>query len=333
MEHQSPDIFERMKRFVSTNIDAARSEKVRAAVLHVGAFLLVFLFTLTWSIPARADFPIDVQQKEAEGDYYSAMLAYERMPKRISTTEAIISAAQSAWALSLPDQAIEQYEKALHDKSLPPVERARIEFARGAIEFQEGNPQVAIVFAERAIDRLTDPSPLRGKLWLLWAESLMKLNSVGAAEEKYQLAQKEVGPEHRPEADFLAAQCQLRLGHIQSAIENFARIPLDHGRTPEAIRALAALSLQGGDYSQVSFWLETGRNRFPERFLDSWVDYALLIVAAKEKDIAKVQEIRTAAAGKYPPSDPWLTLLEAKAEAAQWDQRHSEGGRNVSNSK
>lgn len=305
---------------------------VREVIRHGTAATLLALLCATWSIPAHADFPIDVQQKEVEGDYYNAMLSFERMPKRIATTEAIISAAQSAWALSLPEKAIEQYEKALHDQGLPEVERARIEFARGAIEFQEGNPQVAIVFAERAINRLHDPSPLRGKLWLLWAESLIKLNSVGAAEEKYRLAQKEVGKEDRAEADFLAAQCQLRLGHTADAIDNFARIPVNHGRAPEAIRALAALSMGSGDFSQASFWLETGRSKFPDRFLDSWVDYALLTIAAREKNIARVQEIRAAAAMKYPPSDPWLTLLEAKAESALWEQRQVGGGSHVGKS-
>lgn len=287
------------------------------------AAILIFILTLLCSTPVRADYPIDVQRFVAEGDYYSAMLSFERMPKRIATTDSVLAAAQSAWALSLPSVAVEHFERALQDRDLPDVERARIEFSRGAIELQENNPQVAIVFAERALRRISEASPLRGKVWLLWAESLMKLGSPGAAEDRYQKALQEVAEEDRPEAAFLLGQCQLSLGNAAGARENFARIPLTHPRTPEAIRALALLSLKTGDYTQTSFWLETGRSRFPDKFLDSWVDYALLSAAAREENIARVQEIRAAAAGKYPPSDPWLTLLEARAEAVLWEQRQT----------
>jgi tetratricopeptide (TPR) repeat protein len=289
------------------------------------AVLLLLILLLCTSVPTRADYPIDVQKLEAEGDYYKAMLAFERMPKRVATTQALLSAAESAWALSLPQHAIERYEKALHDQSLSNEERARIELTRGVIELQEGNPQTAIVFSERALSRLTSPSGLRGKVWLLFAESLMKLNAAGQAEEKYKRAQAEVDVSEKAEVDFLLARCQLILGRTHEAIENYARIPLNHERTAEAIRSLSLLSLNAGDYSQALFWLETGKSKFPEKFLDSWVEYAILLVATKDKNLNKVREIRDAAVAKFPPSDPWLTLLEAKAEAFLWENRQIQG--------
>ncbi len=297
------------------------------------ALICILVLTALTSFPAQADYPIDVQRAAADGDYYNAMLSYERMPKRLATTPAILSAAQSAWALSLPHLAIENYEKALRDPQLSDIERARIELTRGIIELQEGNPQVAVLFAERAHERLKESSPLRSKIWLLWAEALMRLGSTGAAEEKYKNAQIEAAPEDRGEINFLLGQCQLNLGHQSDAIANFAKVPLNSQRTPDAMRALALLSLETNDFTQASFWLETGRVKFPERFLDSWVDYALVTIAARANDTAKVEELRKAAVAKYPPSDPWLTLLEAKAEVLLWHVRHPTGGSDVSKSK
>lgn len=297
------------------------------------ALLCVVILTVLTSFPVSADYPIDVQRAAADGDYYTAMLSYERMPKRLATTPAILSAAQSAWALSLPKIAIENYEKALRDPQLSDIERARIELTRGVIELQEGNPQVAILFAERASEKLKESSSLRSKVWLLWAEALMRLESVGAAEEKYKNAQIEAAPEDRGEINFLLAQCQLNLGHQSDAIMNFAKVPLNSQRTPEAMRSLALLSLETNDFTQASFWLETGRVKFPERFLDSWVDYALVTIAIRANDIQKVDELRKAAVAKYPPSDPWLTLLEAKVEGLLWNTRHPRGGPDVSKPK
>jgi tetratricopeptide (TPR) repeat protein len=300
---------------------------------NIVALLCVIILTAITSLPVSADYPIDVQRAAAEGDYYTAMLSYERMPKRLATTPAILSAAQSAWALSLPKIAIENYEKALRDPQLSDLERARIELTRGVIELQEGNPQVAILFAERASEKLKESSSLRSKIWLLWAEGLMRLGSVGAAEEKYKSAQAEAAPEDRGEIHFLLAQCQLNMGHQSDAIINFAKVPLNSQRTPDAMRSLALLSLETNDFAQASFWLETGRVKFPERFLDSWVDYALVTIAVRANDIPKVEELRKAAVAKYPPSDPWLTLLEAKVEGLLWNIRHPRGGLDVSKSK
>jgi hypothetical protein len=78
------------------------------------------------------------------------------------------------------------------------------------------------------------------------------------------------------------------------------------------------IALDTGKMKSASFWLKKGRAEYPDSFLDSWVDYALLRIAMSENDQVAVREVRAAATKKYPPSDPWLNLLQAAAEGFEW---------------
>jgi tetratricopeptide (TPR) repeat protein len=268
---------------------------------------------------AAAQHPIDVQRKVMKGSYLDALALYDKMPRRQVTTEATVAAGKAAWALSLPERAIEEFERALQDKNLGAVERARLALSRGIIEYQEGRYQVAILYAEKAIGNLAKESPLQAKAWLLWGESLARLNSFGAAEHKYQKALAASLPAERPDVHFLLGVCQMRLGRPNDARDNFERVPLQHARTSMAIRNLAAISLDEKRFRQAEFWLKKGRAEYPDNFLDSWVDYALLRAAAEAKDLDAVKAIQSDAQKKYPPSDQWLTLLNAAAESFAWE--------------
>lgn len=268
-----------------------------------------------------AEHPIDIQRLAARGDYYEALLAYERIPKRVMTSDAVLAAAKSAWALSLPDRAIEEYEHLLAQPGLPITERARIELSRGIIELQEGRPQVAVVYAERAVNRLADPSELRSRIWLLWAESLAAVKSLDMAEDRYTKALEEAAPESRAEIYFLRGQCRMMLGKDFDAVSDLKEVPLHNDRTGASLRYLAQIEYKLNNIQESAFWLETGRKDYPEDFLDSWVDYVLLTNAADEGSILKVRSIREEANKKYPPSDYWISLMEARAEALEWSVR------------
>jgi hypothetical protein len=84
------------------------------------------------------------------------------------------------------------------------------------------------------------------------------------------------------------------------------------------VRSLGEIALETGDYAAAGFWLRRGREEYPDRFLDSWVDYALVRVAAHDGATDEVREIRTRAEAAYAPSDGWLTLLVAESEAYEW---------------
>lgn len=287
----------------------------------VTVVFVTLLSILIVPVQGWGDHPIDVQRLAAQGEYFQALATNDRVANRVSTTDSVLAAARSAWALSLPQPAADLYEKALRDSTLSPTDRARIELARGIIEYQENRPQVAALFADRALARLPNPGPLRSKVWLLHAESKMKLRAFGAAERFYEKALEESDPADVTEVSFLLGQCQVVLGKETEARVSLKRVPLDHERTPAALRYLAQISLRSGDSDQTAFWLETGREKYPESFLDSWVDYALLKIAAEQNNFEKVREIREQALKKYPPSDYWLSLLEAQAEVYEWQRR------------
>ena len=279
---------------------------------------LPLLAVLLQAAPAVAQHAIEIQRKTAKGDYFEALTLYERMPKRTVTSAARVAAGKAAWALSLPARAVEEFDAVLRGSDITPSDRAKLLLSRGIIEYQEGRYQTAILFAEKLSALLDSPSTYRAKAWLLWAESLSKLNSYGAAEQKYEKALAESAEEDRAEIRYLLGVCELKLGDTVKSRAQFEQIPFENERAPQAIRALAQISLDEGRVNEAGFWLRKGRSEFPEEFLDAWVDYALIQVAIKENNREDVSVIQAEAAKKYPPSDYWLTLLNAAAEAYNW---------------
>ena len=265
-----------------------------------------------------AQHPIDVQRKAAAGEYYEALVSYDQLPRRRSTTLSTVAAARSAWGLGLPARAIVEYDKALQDEKLEPSERARLLLSRAIIEFQEGRFQVAQLYAEKAAALLPTPSPLRSKVWFVWGQSLDRLSQYGAAEERYKLAADESSEDERGDIYYLLGKCQERLGRFDEARDSLQKVPLRHEQAPFAMRQLAEIALNAGRPKEVEFWLTTGRREYPESFLDSWVDYALARGAMMNQDDQRLSEILDEATKKYPPSDHWLNLLRGAVEGYRW---------------
>ena len=267
---------------------------------------------------ADAQHAIDVERLAAEGEYYEAWLQYTQLPRRRRTTAAVIAAAKSAMALGLAKQAQSEFDLALADDSLRDVDRARIALHKGVIEFQEGRYRVAIIQAEKAIQLIDTKGPLQARAWLLWAESLSQLGQHGAAEPKYRQALSESLQSENAELSFKLAECLFSLGKYDEAEKYYKKVPTQSVRSSSSIRQLAAISLERKDYKRVQFWLSEGRKRFPNQFLDSWVDYAFALVAIDKKDDELLTTVLERAVKRYPPADHWRTLLEAAAEEYNW---------------
>ena len=273
-------------------------------------------------LSAYAQHPIEVERAAAQGDYMAALVTYDRLPERRATLGAREAAAASAWGLGLPDRAIEEYDRILKDESLAPQKRARLFLSRGAIELQENRFQVASLFAERSVQQLAEPSPLRAQALLLWGQSLSRLGMAGKAEEKLEQALKESLSADRPDIHYQLAECQLILGKFDEARAHLEQVPLHHERTSKALRYLAQLAVERKDPGQITFWLTKGREDYPRDFLDSWVDYALMSAAIQEENVTRVLDLREQAATRFPPSDHWLTLLQAESEIFLWNEAH-----------
>jgi tetratricopeptide (TPR) repeat protein len=195
-----------------------------------------------------------------------------------------------------------------------------VHLARGIVEYQEGRYRVAALHAERAVGVMKAPGPLGSRAWKLWGDSLARLHSHGAAEDKYIKALQEALPQEQPELHFEIGQCRMRLGKYAQARKSFELVPLGDERAPEAIRALALIALETERFEEVDFWLAAGRKHFPEKFLDSWVDYALIRSALTRKDSVAVERLLADANKKFAPSDDWLILAQAAAEASHWSR-------------
>lgn len=294
--------------------------KITAPVVYM---LLASVFVL--ANRAGAEHPIDVQRLAAKGDYMKALSTYDSMPERRRTTYSSIAAARSAWALGLTNRAVEEFERVLQDNSVSKVDRGRVLLSRGIIEFQEGRYPTAAVFADRSARELEQPSSLRAKVWLLWGQSLMRMASWAPAEEKALKALEEGSDEDLGEIHYTIGVVQQMLGRNTEARQHFEKVPLEHERTPLAIRNLAEIALEDGRYEDVLFWLDKGRKDYSDNFLDSWVDYTAVEAAIGMDDVEKVRSVRAEAARQFPPSDKWFNLIEAAAEGYEWKRLALQG--------
>ena len=280
--------------------------------------LIGWVLSLSSSQVALAQHSIDVQRKAADGDYMAALVTYEKMPKRIVTSAAQLAAARSAWALGLSTRALDEYDKALKQGGLEPREIARIYLSKGIIEYQENRPQIAVLDAEKALTLLPDASPVRGQVFALWGQSLADMKQYAQAEDKFKLALEECESDQKVDIYYHLGNSQLQLGKFEEAKENLEKIPLKQERASSAMRLLAQIALETKNLSSAAFWVEKGREEFPDSFLDSWSDYVMLRAATEKKDPVKVRAIRESANKRYPPSDPWVSLLNALAEEFEW---------------
>jgi tetratricopeptide (TPR) repeat protein len=293
-------------------------------VLREAIVACALLGVLT-GVPLQCDaqHPVDVQKLSAEGEHFKALTLFELLPSKKVGADTRLFVAKSAWALGLNRQAGELFDAVLRDEAISPEMRARVTLSRGAIEYQEGRYQEASLYAEKAISFLHEPSPLRGRGYLLWGQALVRAGSFGTAEEKLKAALNDADTEDKPEIHFTLARVEMRLGKHPSAEKNLRAIPLDHEKTPFAVRMLASIAIETQLYERARFWIERGKKDFPEGFIDSWADYGLVRASLAEGDMLKAREIVEQAGKQFAPSDSWLILMQAALEESEWERQQS----------
>lgn len=277
--------------------------------------------------PAYAQHPIDVQQASSNGEHFKALTTYLLLPARRLTPDTRVAAAKSSWALGLHAQAANEIDGLLRDKAIEGDQRARLTFMRGVIDYQEERYQESRLYAEKTISLLKGPSPLRARAHLLWGQSAMRMKAYGGAEDNLKAALEEADSADVAEVHFALGEVQMRVGKYLDAEEHFKAIPMEHDRTATAVRHLAALAMETGNLEKAKFWLDKGRVEFPEAFIDSWADYGATRVALAMGDLLVARRTVDGATKKYPPSDPWLLLMQASLEKSEWDRRAQLGGR------
>jgi len=291
--------------------------------MKVQVVIITFVCTL-FAAAAYGEHPIDVARASANGDYFDALVIWNKLPKRRATTESIMAAAKSAWALGLGEKASELYDFAAHRPDSSARTRALATLSRGIIEFQESNYQLAVLFAERAIKEADEKhSDMVAKAEVLLGDSEKELDSLAGAEKHFLKALKLAPHDESYSVNFKLGEVQQRLGKLDEAAANFKEIPLNHELIVDAIKHLATIASEEKNYKETFFWLKYGRENYPEKFLSSWVDYALFNASIR---LGKESEkIFNAAVKRYPPSDPWLILLNAEHELHAWSSGTTNG--------
>lgn len=277
------------------------------------AFVLLCMADL-----ANAQHPIDVQRQYVQGDYYQAVLTYEKMPKRTRTLAAEVSAGKAAWALSMPKRALAVFEKALREEDISEHERQWLLFSRAVISYQEDRFEEALAYADSALKEFPEGDPITARVHALKGQALMRLEDYVQALEHLELSLQSCAEEDQEDLHYLIGQCQFRIGEFKQARVHLEQLSSDYEDNAGALRMLIYISLEQELYDEAGHWLDKGTQLRPESFLDSWSDYARLKIAMAQGDKKQVASIVEHSQGKYPPSDGWLAMIEASAELYHW---------------
>ncbi len=282
-------------------------------------FNVLILSMLFYANLALAEHPINVQKNAINKEYYKAMISFERLPKQKINKDVLFAAAQSAWALSLPEKAIELFDSILNNFDISSKEKARILLFKGIIEFQEDNVATAELLANESL-KLTENNSLKSSALKLLGDCSFKLKQYGQAEERYTQALEHASKEESNSIYFQRGSSFFYLRNLKEAKEDLKKVSLDNEDAVSSIRLLIKISLDEKNYKELKQWLKVANTEFSEQFIDSWVDYAKLQLAMSENDERLARKILGKAKEKFPPSDPWVNLAMASFETFLWDK-------------
>ncbi len=284
-------------------------------------FTIAAVLNLICVSNSLAEHPINVQKNAINKEYYKAMVSFERLPRQKLNKEVLLSAAQSAWALSLPDTAIELFDKILDDKNISNKERAKIYLYKGIIDFQEGKYSISQIFAKKALSFSNDISEsLKSAALKLLGDSYFKLKLYGEAKREYIEALKYADNNQQPSIYLQKGMAEFYLGSFDEAQKDLQKVSMDNEDAPLAIKLLMKILLEKKDYQKLKKWIEVLNIEFPDEFIDSWIDYAKVKVAISEDNKREALKVLEFAKDKYPESDSWINLARASLETYLWNK-------------
>jgi tetratricopeptide (TPR) repeat protein len=284
----------------------------------VRLLILILVAAPTMALSEEASHPFTVVRAVADGDYYSALKNYLTSSSSQVEKQAKIAAVESGAALSLPDFALHESSQLITGDRLSGEEEQKLRFIRALIGYQEGNYNEALKEASLGIDKCKIRCGYGVRLEILTGDAYLKLNKRELALAAYDRAEI-LAQDHKEltqEISFRKGEILYDLGEYQASKDHYLKITRTHPRAAKALRRLAEIYLNQKSYDEAVMCLTTGRAEFPEAFLDSWVDYALVEIAAKRHESEALLEISEAAKQRYPSNDGWASLLKAEAEVA-----------------
>lgn len=285
-------------------------------ILKLLFFILLLLVNPSISF---SEHPIDVQKNAHNKEYYKAMISFEKLPKQKANKDVLLSAAQSAWALSLPDTATTLFDKVLNDEKLTKDEKSKIYLYKGIIEFQEEKYSTSKIFAEKSL-MLASKDEFKSPAHKLLGDSLFKLKRYSKAKEQYLNALDFSSDEEKSNINYQLGVTCFYLGDFESSKNYFSKVSLDNEDSPFAIRLLIKIALEESNYPALKKWLNVATSEFPDEFLDSYIEYAKIKLAIYEKNKQVANKTLQEAKEKFPQSDPWINLAMASYEAFLWER-------------
>jgi hypothetical protein len=288
-------------------------------MFSVTKILLKVTITLFFTISLQAEYPVEVRKAASEGRHFDALTIYNKIPSRIIDSQTSFTAAESAWALGLNQEALDLFDATIYRSRNNPELLIQSFIGQAVIQFQESRYQESIRTISR-INKLPLIKKYRGHVALLTAHIKRIFNKdYKNAINQYLIAINSLNNTLCNEAKLWAGRLLVKTGNYFDAKKIFTEIPMNAIEGKETLIELIKLGLIEEDYKNVKLLIERGKEEFSELKNDSYIDYSLVKAtvlknASKRGDSEKIGKIIASMKENYSPSDAWLALAEAEVE-------------------
>ena len=294
-------------------------EKTRSAaclpVKRLNCLITIMLVSVMLGIaPANAQHASQVETDQQRGDHFSAMLNFDKIPKRKINPETRVTVAKSAWALSLPEKALYEFEQALVSTELPASEQQIARLSQAIIHLQEQRPDQGLVIARKLAEELPSDSALNAKVQMLIGNCLIAMGLKTQAEEHFALAFTQASYQERSEVAFQLGELLSQLGRWDESESYLKTISQEDDRAIDAQLLLLEINFNNKKYAQAEKYLSEISSSFPESLKTPWIYYVRGSLAVNKNDQELLNEVVRESQNKLAPSDPWLNMLQADYE-------------------
>lgn len=278
-------------------------------------FSLGLLCLLGLSTTAVAQHPQELEALVSQQRFYEVAVTSRQLARRRITDRQDLAIARSEWALSLPQAAAARFAAIAESPILTQQEREEAFLAQVVIALQEENFQKVVELVDRMSQTSGLSSEAQSKAQLLQGEALLRLEETERACTILATSLESLPVPQKGDAALLLGKCERLNGRLNEARTSFELVPIDHPGAGEAVHNLIQIALQQRDIKRTRYWVQKGREQFPEVVAESWTRYILGLLAISEQDVGSLSELLREGEKTASPSDHWYLLLQAAAEA------------------
>jgi tetratricopeptide (TPR) repeat protein len=276
--------------------------------------LVTALVLLLFSSSCIAQHPGDIEKAFAENNFLKSFKLFFQLEERNRTARLYRIAAESAWGLGLQTEAIK-----ILDELFVTIRGSREDknwalLTKAIILFQEKKFKDCASVLDSLEQRIMQSDSLQGELLGLRAQLYAIQNQKNVAIDLLKEAIVLVNDKSKEDFALVLGTLLFKLGKFDESKLYLTQVPPNHEEAFRATKLLTEISLNQGKLEEANLWIEEGLRVHPQDLYDSYTDFMKVKIAIATNDKNKVKKLVNRIQEKYPNTDHWKSLIDAKYE-------------------